>query len=225
MNDQIDSDHVARVVIPYFLRSLMRIERERVGLSQREASLEAGWASGVWGALERAARPVDRDQWIQAVGVLSLGTADIVKRLNGFIGKYPSIWLERISAMELEICERPVTAPHIIRSGKVVNVDLNPIRPNLYHELSNYCKDATELIAFAVDLDCYAAREVTLPPSTRDRASSMPEDRREQVILLIREMSPEKFGLLERIMDKFIRYSARELAQAYQHFSLSVKKR
>ena len=124
MTPQLDADQVARVVIPYFLRSLMRIERERVGLAQREASTNAGWSASLWGSLERGDRHVDRDQWITAAGVLSLSSADIVRRLNAFIHKYPSLWLERVSTTTVVICERPVTSPRIIRSGKVVNVDL-----------------------------------------------------------------------------------------------------
>jgi hypothetical protein len=225
MTPQLDADQVARVVIPYFLRSLMRIERERVGLAQREASTNAGWSASLWGSLERGDRPIDREQWIAAAGVLSVGSADIVRRLNAFIHKYPSIWMERISATAIEICERPVTSPRIIRSGKVVNVDLNPLRPNLYHELSSYSADSMEIVAFAVDFDFYSSRQAILPSTTpRDRVSSFSDDRLEQIIQIIRELPQEKLGLMERIVDKFQKYSARDLAQAYQHFSLSIKK-
>jgi hypothetical protein len=226
MIPQIDPDHVARVVIPYFLRSLMRIERERLGLSQRDASTQSGWSASVWGALERGSRSLDREQWIAASEALTISNADIAKRLNAFVNKYPSIWLERISATHINICDRPVTSPRIIRSGKVVNVNLNPLRPNLYHELSTYCEDSTEIVAFAVDLDFYSPREAVLPStSPKDRISSFSEDRLEHMIRFIREMPQDKFGLLERIIDKFEKYPARDLAQAYQHFSLSIKKK
>jgi hypothetical protein len=221
----IESDQVVSVVIPYFLRLLMKIERERLGMAQRDASLEVGWPPSVWGAIERGTRPLEKDQWIAMAEVLHVGPAETVKRLNGFIGKYPSIWLEKIGTTGLAICERPVTSPRIIRSGKVVNVDLNPIRPNLYHELSAYCSDPVELIAFAVDLDYYGAQKASLPPQDRARRSTIAEDRREQVLRFIRELSPEKFGLLERIIDKFERYPSQDLAKAYEHFSLSIRKR
>lgn len=226
MKEKLDPDRIVKVVIPYFLQSLMRIERERVGLSQREASTEAGWNASAWGALERGAKPIEGDQWRAAATVLTLGSSDIVKRLNGFLTKYPSIWLEKSVLGELAICERPVTSPRLLRSGNVVNIDLNPIRPNLYHELSTYCSDPTEIIAFAVDMAFYAGREVSLPASSAsERRSSLPDDRREKIIRAIQAMPLEKFGLLERVVDKFEKYSAHELAQAYQHFSLSVKKR
>jgi hypothetical protein len=225
MEHKLEPDRVVKVVIPYFIRSLMRIERDRLGLAQKDASISAGWSPAVWGALERGAKPLDRDQWTDAVAVLHLETSDVVKRLNAFINKFPSIWLEKIAKDTLSICDRPVTSPRILRSGKVVNVDLNPLRPNLYHELSAYSAEPTDIIAFAVDLNFYAAQPILLPPSGgRERISAFGEDRREHVIQFIRDLPQEKFGLLERIIDKFERYSSKDLAQAYEHFSLSVKK-
>ena len=151
--------------------------------------------------------------------------AEFVLNQQDLLHKYPSLWLERVSTTTVVICERPVTSPRIIRSGKVVNVDLNPLRPNLYHELSSYCTDSTEIIAFAVDFDFYSSRPAILPStSPRDRVSTFSDDRLEQIIQVIRDLSEEKLGLMERIVDKFQKYPARDLAQAYQHFSLSIKK-
>jgi hypothetical protein len=42
---------------------------------------------------------------------------------------------------------------------------------------------------------------------------------------IILSLSPEKLALLDRVIDKFRRFSAHELAMAYQHFSLSLKKK
>jgi hypothetical protein len=215
---------VARVLIPHFLRTLMKTERERIGMVQKDASDEAGWSSAMWGILERGARPLDKDQWISASGVLGLTPAETAGHLNGFIVESPSVWIEILGDGTLSVCERPVTSPRAIRSGRVANVDLNPIRPILYHELSGYVESASEVISAAVSRNFYTARENTLVPSSMPSHPAMEEDRRMRLVRIITEMSPEKFGLLERVVDKFIRYSAKDLAVAYQHFSLSVKK-
>ena len=226
---RIDEDNVAGLVIPYFLRTLMRKERERIGHVQTEASFKAGWSSTAWGVIERGARPLDRKQWRQAVKVLGLDIVEIVRRLDAFIGKNPSIWIETQPDNRLSICKRPATSPRVLRSGKVVNVDLDPLRPHLYHELSTYFEEDAEVIAAAVSYDFYNAKPVKIPARDRESSPFMngtpSKDRREYVVGVIRELSPEKFGLIERVVDKFMRFSASDLARAYEHFSLSIRKR
>lgn len=220
---RLNPDNVASVLIPHFLRLVMKAERERIGLVQKDASLEAGWASAQWGAVERGARPLERELWIQAADVLGLTPADVVRHLNTFISKNLSVWIEVVDDTILSVCERPVTSPRVIRSGHVVSVDLNPIRPILYHELSGYAETASDIIGAAVTAGVYAARETFVVPSQMPAHPIMDEDRREHLIRIISEMSPEKFGLLERVVDKFTRFPAKQLAVAYQHFSISVK--
>ncbi len=203
----------------------MKTERERQGILQKDASLEAGWSAAAWGAVERGARPLDKEQWVSASKTLSISSADLARHLNSYIVENPSIWVETLQDGNLVICERPVTSPRALRSGRVAGVDLNPIRPILYHELSNYVQVASELVHAAVTADFYTSRENTIVPSHSPSHPLMETDRRMHVIQLINEMSPEKFGLLERVIDKFSRYPAKQLAVAYQHFSLSVKNR
>ena len=226
---RIDEDSVARVVIPYFLRTLMRQERERIGDVQTAASFKAGWSSTAWGVIERGARPLDRKQWRQAVRVLGLRIPEIVRRFDAFVRKNPSIWIESQPDKRLSICKRPATSPRVLRSGKVVNVDLDPLRPHLYHELATYFEEDAEVIAAAVSYDLYKAKPVKLPSGDRESSplvsGTPPENRREFVVSVIRELSPEKFGLMERVVDKFMRFSASDLARAYEHFSLSIRKR
>ncbi len=223
MMQRLNPDDVAVVLIPHYLRLLMKAERERIGLVQKDASVEAGWSAAQWGALERGARPLDKELWIQAADVLGLTPADVVRQLNAFIARNPSIWIEISDQSVLSVCERPMTSPRVIRSGHVVSVDLNPIRPILFHELSGYAENASEIIGAAVAANAYVARETMMVPSQIAAHPIMDEDRRERVIRLINELPPEKFGLMERIVDKFTRYPAKQLAVAYQHFSISVK--
>jgi hypothetical protein len=220
---RFNPDEIACVLIPHFLRALMKTEREQQGIAQKDASLEAGWSAAAWGAIERGARPLDKDQWIQASRALGITTQDLARHLNSFIVNYPSVWVEILEDGDLVVCERPVTSPRALRSGRVAGVDLNPIRPILYHELSNYVQVASELISAAVGADYYTSRENTIVPTHTPSHPIMEVDRRMHIIQIINEMSPEKFGLLERVIDKFSRYPAKQLAVAYQHFSLSVK--
>lgn len=222
----LNPDIVAEVVIPYFLRSLMRIERERMSMSQKDAAFRAGWSTSVWGAYERGERTLDKEAWTEAKSALWLKASSLVRRLNAFVNRYPSIWLEKKND-GLYICERPVTSPRGLRSGKVVNYDLNPIRPVLYQTLAAYSQEPGELVAEAVIQNFYKAQKT--PDAPAYRASRTEESTQEEKIDLIHEtilnLTPEKLALMERVIDKFRRFSAKELALAYQHFSLSLKKR
>ncbi len=223
--ENYNPDLVAHVVVSHFLSSLMKIERERCGFSRKEASRNADWSSAAWGELERESRTLQPSQWITVTDVLELSSSDVVRRLNAFIGKYPNVWINRDSQGELKLLERSITSPRAIRSGNTFTVDLNQIRPNLYYELSSFSKTPDEIIEKATELEFFTTR-VFAPPrsdlSREARVSQANEAKREQVIELIREMSDEKFGLLERVVDKFQRFNSKELAQAYKHFSLSV---
>ena len=220
---RLNPDDVAKILIPHFLCELMENERVRLGIDPKDASAEAGWPAELWSAVEREAKPLSKEQWIQAVDVLGLTPTDVVRLFDVYIGKNPSVWVETQEDRPLAICERPVTSPRAVQSGRLVSVDLNPLRPILYHELSEYAGTAAEIIGAAVSLDVYTAREVSIVPSAMPTSLSGDEDRRMRVVRIVQEMSPEKFGLLERVIDKFSRYSAKQLAVAYQHFSLSIK--
>jgi transcriptional regulator with XRE-family HTH domain len=227
MNMQtLTPDLVAEVVIPYFLRSLMRVERERLNLSQKDVAFRAGWSSSTWGAYERGERDIDKDTWAEAKDALMLKSANLVRRLNAFINRYPSLWFER-KPDGIHICERPVTSPRGLRSGKVVNFDLNPIRPVLYQTLASYAAEASEVIAEAVIQNFYKAQK-NPELSSQIRSSRSESATEEEKIEIINEtilnLTPEKLALMERVIDKFQRFSAKELALAYQHFSLSLKK-
>ena len=222
----LNPDIVAEVLIPYFLRSLMRVERERISMSQKDAAFRAGWSSSAWGAYERGERALDKEAWTEAKDALMLKSSNLVRRLNAFINRYPSIWLER-KADGLHICERPVTSPRGLRSGKVVNYNLNPIRPVLYQTLASYAEEPAEVVAEAVIQNFY--KEQKTPEAPPYRATRPEESTEDEKIDLIHEtilnLTPEKLALMERVIDKFRRFSAKELALAYQHFSLSLKKR
>jgi hypothetical protein len=226
MND-INPDMVTRVIIPRFLRSLMKIERERLGLTRKSASKEAKWSSSMWSELEREARNIEPQHWIEAVEVLGLNAEEVVRRLNAFLGKHPSVWLELISPKEYKYCEREITSPRALRSGKVVNVNLNPLRPNLFFELSTFSPEPEKIIEKANALGFFAPRDSISDerPSSALWTVDSPEIRRERLAKIINDLSVEKLGLLERVVDKFQKYSSKDLAHAYQHFSLSVTKR
>ena len=91
---RLNSDDAASAIIPHFLRSVLKAERERIGLSPKDASSEAGWPAAQWGALENGARALDREQWTQAADVLGLTPSDLVRRFDAFIVKNLSIWIE-----------------------------------------------------------------------------------------------------------------------------------
>ncbi|MCP4602062.1 MAG: hypothetical protein GY847_16360 [Proteobacteria bacterium] len=224
----INPDLVSNVIISHFLASLMKIERERLGLTRKNASREAEWSATAWGELERQARALMPEHWMKASEVLGLAPEDVVRRLNAFIEKYSSVWMERRSDGQYKYCERPITSPRALRSGKTVNVDLNRLRPTLYYELSTFSTDPGGIIEQANLLGFFASRDISEMPSEAPRSTTevdIRESRLERLINTISEMPEEKIGLLERIIDKFERFPAKELAHAYRHFSLSVSRR
>jgi hypothetical protein len=224
---QIGSDLAAQVVIPYFLRTLMKIERERLGLSRQAASRKARWSMSAWGHFERGTRNIQPHHWINISSVLGLSDEDEVRRMNAFVGKHPGIWLERLKTGEIRVCERALTSPRPMRSGNVFSYDLNPIRPNLYYELSTYSQDPESVVALATELGMFKSREIRtsdLPPPAISPAERT-QARREKICQIVTTaIADEKLGLLERMLDKFQRYKPDELAHAYKHFSLAVSR-
>jgi hypothetical protein len=224
---QIGADLASHVVVPYFLRTLMKIERERLGLSRQAASRRAKWSSSAWGHFERGTRNIQPHHWINISSVLGLSFEDEVRRLNAFIGKHPGIWLERLKSGEIRVCERALTSPRPMRSGNVFSFDLNPIRPDLYYELSTYSQEPEGLVATAKELGMFKPREVRtsdLPPPTVSSAERSRARREKLCEIVMSGSADEKLGLCDRLVDKFRRFPAEELAQAYKHFSLSVTK-
>ncbi|MDD5309248.1 MAG: hypothetical protein PHU25_18190 [Deltaproteobacteria bacterium] len=222
-----EPEQVAHAVIPYFLRNLMKIERELKGLARHAASSSAGWSSSVWGHLERGTRALQPHHFMAAERVLEMGEEDLVRRLNAFIGKHPSIWIERLPSGEIEVCERTFTSPRPLRSGNIVNVDLNPVRPELYDALSAFSDAPDMVIEIATKLGFMTAIEIAeLPPPAHPAGAPQDRDRlrREKLCRAIMALPAEKLGLLERVVDKFQRFSSSDLAYAYKHFSLSVSK-
>ena len=227
MSNQIEPELIARAVIPHFLRTLMKIERERRGISRQAASKAAMWSSSTWGNMERNARNLQAYHWINIAAVLELTPEYEARRLNAFIGKYPNIWLERDTENEFVVCERALTSARRIKSSKVLNVALDPVRPALYYHLSSFNADPEAL------LDEAAAHGFIRAVSAPQRSHSPTADaialrdmgpaRRAKLCKQVAdELSDEKLGLLERVMDKFSRFPADELARAYKHFSLSL---
>jgi hypothetical protein len=160
---------------------------------------------------------------MQAASVLGLGAEEMVRRMNAFIGKRPNIWLERDRSGALRFCERQITSPRAMRSGKVVGIDLDDLRPDLFHEISSYSPNPSEVISIAATKGFFSpAKPASQAP--RDPSRSAAQTRIERLHRLLDELPEEKLGLLERVLDKFKRYPARDLAHGYQHFSLSVSK-
>lgn len=225
----LDEDSIARIVIPQFLRGLMRTGREQTGDAQTEASFKAGWSMSAWGVIERGGRPLDRKQWRDAFPVLGLTIDDIVQRLDAYIQGNPSIWVEKRPDNAVTICKRPVTSPRGLRSGNILSVDLDPLRPYLYHELSSYFDEDSEVIGAAVSYGYYKAQEARRPsrelPSGITESDEIDRARREALSRAIMGLPREKLGLMERVVDKFTRFSSGDLARAYEHFSLSIRKR
>lgn len=224
----LQAESVVSVVISHFVRSLMRIEREQKGLTTRAASKAAGWSWSTWDELEQGVTPFEPEHWISAVEVLALNTKAVVYRLNAYIEKHPAIWLERQDDGEIIVSEKPITSDRAINRGNVYNFDLGALRPKLYDELSTYALDPKQIPAQAKELGFYHSSPLKLPQQNREdiiEGQASEKSRREQAAQLVRDLPLDKFGLLERVLDKFERFSAEELAYAYQHFSLSVHKR
>ncbi len=227
--EEINPDLAAKLVVTHFLSSLMKIERERRGITRKTASRQAEWSASTWGDIEREARTVQPPHWIKVTEVLGLIPLEVVRRLNAFIGKFPNVWLERQASGQHRYCERPITSPRALRSGKIININLNNLRPNLYYELSAFSRSPGEIIEQASNLGFFQSRDEPRPPHSESRFPASDEasidTRRERISVAIKDLPEEKFALLERIVDKFQRYTTKDLGYAYKHFSLSVSKR
>lgn len=178
--------------------------------------------------IERGAKVPGRAQWIEVIKGLDSSVADILHQLNAFIAEHPSLWLEKQQDGSATVCQKQITSPRVLLSGRVVNCDLNRIRPYLYYEIASYFDRPEDAIEQAVSLGFFSSREAPQPAPEPTRPPIRPvglEARREALIAAVRELPEDKLALLERVVDKFQRYSAKELAVAYQHFSLSVGKR
>ncbi|MBW2278010.1 MAG: helix-turn-helix domain-containing protein [Deltaproteobacteria bacterium] len=227
MQNQIGPDLAAHVVIPYFLRTLMKIERQRLGHSRQAASRMARWSSSAWGHFERGTRNLQPHHWINISAALDITAEDEVRRLNAFIGKHASIWLEKVASGEIRVCERALTSPRPLRTGNVFGYELNPIRPQLYYELSSYAQDPERVIEVARALGMLEPREARRsapPPAVISPEERSAKNRERLCEVLMKQIETEKLGLLERVLEKFRRCPADELAHAYKHFSLSISK-
>lgn len=222
----VNSDIVSHLVVSHVLASLLKETRETMGLSIKQAANNAKWSTGTWEGLENEKIPIEPVHYKTGTSVLQVSEKEVVLYLDNFIAKHPNVWLEKMSNSEYKFCERPITSPKAMRSGNVVNVDLNQIRPSLFYELCAISPQPAEIMEHANAFDVFSARATDLPPhpgtpsATRDGSI---EARRERLKNIIGELSEDKLGLLERVIDKFQRFAPRTLAYAYQHFTLAVK--
>lgn len=222
----INPELISRLVVSHFLSHLLKYQRESLGLSLKMAAKDAEWSTRIWQELEDEKIPLEPIHWRIAVGVLQLSPKDVVEALHVFIEQHPSVWFEKMANADYRVCERPVDGPVAMRSGNVMSVELNPLRPNLFYELCAFSPRPADIVDYANNLGYFSARETNLPPSpeTAPLAYSSAETKRAILKSKLDELSEEKLGLLERVLDKFERFPPKTLAYAYQHFSLAVKR-
>lgn len=222
----IGPEQASQTIIPFFLRSLMKLERERQGISRQAASSSAKWSTSTWGHLERNTRPLQPHHWMNISLVLNLSADREVRRLNAFIGKHPILWLQMGDGQDMEICEKSLTSPRAIRGDNVLSVDLNKIRPALYYELSRFTVEPEEIISCAKSYGFFQSRieDSQRPSFPKTDPQEKIKNKRDQISRRINtSISEDKLAILERVVHKFENYSVKELAKAYQHFSLCLK--
>jgi hypothetical protein len=223
----VTPDQAAEAIIQFFIKSLLRIERDRIDLDVGDASMDAGCSYSECKRLESGAQIIEPSHWKKATEVLELSSNDVVRRLNAFISKHMNIWMERDSTTKFRICEKAVTSPKALRSGNTIMMDLSKLRPNLFYVLSSFSPVPEEIMDAASNLGFLAPSKSELPARDSveepgDSSSDKLEDQKQKILDAIEKMSPEKVGLIERFVDKFERFSPKDLALAYKHFKLSL---
>ncbi|MCU0660763.1 MAG: hypothetical protein MUC50_00370 [Myxococcota bacterium] len=220
---EIDPASIARVMIPEFLRELMHSERERLGDGLASVLYRAGMTQEEWLTLERGAAVLSQDRWFAIAAALRMSPAEVALRLHEAVSSRPALWMERLGDDDWQILRRSMTSPRALRSGRTMSADLNGNRPALFYELSTYYPSPDEILSIAAQGDYFKRRAVSRPPSIIDEGNV--GDLRSSLHSALDELPEDCLPLLERVMDKFTRFSLKDLAQAYKHFSLSVSKK
>ncbi len=225
VTDASNSDAIQSAVY-WFIRLLMKLEREKNGLSRWNASTAAGWSGPVWGDMELDARTIHPDQWRTICGVLQIDDARLARRLNTFIEKFPALWLRRHPDGRLEVFDRDITTPQLLKDGDVHSLDLNENRPVLFATLSNWAADRRSFLEVATNGGFTESRPGVAPnpimPGLRGE-EKVQHQRARLCHMMAERISDDKLDLLERVLDKFATHSGTRLKQAYRHFSLSLR--
>ncbi len=222
----VEPHQATKIIVPFFLQSLMKIERENQELTTKQASAQSNWSSKTWEDVEKGSRVLQPQHWQVAATVLCLNANALVRRLNAFISKNPLLWLEKQTDNTITICKRSITSPRAVRSSNIFSVELGAIRPNLYNELASYWSQPREIIEISDDLGYFSPQSLQPLPSISPSGLDLKTDTevlKDRILAIIDTLPKEKIALLERVADKFNRFPAKKLALAYKHFSISVK--
>ena len=222
----LDVNKAVAVCVQYFLRTLMRLERERYGWSMKEAAARARWTTELWQNLEQHAIPLEPHHWINICAVFELTDERLARRVNAFIRKNPVLLVGMSEDQTLDIFEKKLTSPKLLQSKRVFTLSLSPVTQELFDILSLYVADGESLIAMAQRKGYYEnAPEPSLKPSFKLKSTDEKRDdhRRRLARYVTEKIDDEKLDALETALHLIDDHGKEEVERAVQVISLVLK--
>lgn len=201
---QLDQDKAVAVCVQYYLRTLMRLEREKYGWNAKDAAAKAKWPAETWQQLENHELPIEPHHWINICAVMDLNDDRLARRMDAFINKNPVLIVACNPKEQLEIFEKALTSPRLIRNQNIFTLNLAPVRSKLYDILSLYSPDGETLIEVAKQRNYYFdSPETPLKPSfKRHNTGEKRELRRTRLSRMVTDkIIDEKLEALEAALN------------------------
>ncbi|MBN2529707.1 MAG: helix-turn-helix domain-containing protein [Deltaproteobacteria bacterium] len=222
----LNVERAVAVCVQYFLRTLMRLERERYGWSAKEAAQRAKWPPELWRSLEQHELPLEPHHWINICTVLELSDDRLARRLDAFVEKNPVLLVAEDADARLDVYEKKLTTPRLLRSKQVFTLNLSPVRVPLYDILSLYVLEGETLIQAAAKKGFYQNKEAPpLKPSFKlQNTHEKLEIRRKRLARYVTEkIEDEKLDALEAALELIASHELDEVHRAVQVVSLALK--
>lgn len=222
----LDVNKAVAVCVQYFLRTLMRLERERYGWSMKEAASRAKWSTELWQSLEQHTVPLEPHHWINICAVFELSDERLARRVNAFVKKNPVMLVGMNDDASLDIYEKKLTSPRLIQSKRVFTLSLPPVREELFDILSVYMAEGESLIEMAVQKGYYQnSPEPPLKPSFKlKNTAEKQEDQRNRLARYVQErIDGDKLGAVESALELIANNKKENVERAVQVIALMLK--
>ena len=222
----LDVNKAVAVCVQYFLRTLMRLERERYGWSMKESAARAKWSTELWQSLEQHDIPLEPHHWINICAVFELTDERLTRRVDAFVKKNPVILVGMNDDESLDVYEKKLTAPKLLQSKRVFTLSLSPVREELFDILSLYVAEGESLIGMAMQKGFYQnSPEPPLKPSFKlKNTAEKQEDHRNRLARFVQEkIDGDKLGALENAMELIANNKKENVERAVQVIALMLK--
>jgi hypothetical protein len=222
----LNIEKAVAVCVQYFLRTLMRLEREKYGWSIKEAAAKSKWPAEQWRELEQHESPIEPHHWINISAVMELSEERLARRMKAFVEKNPVLLVGVDPDEKLDIFDKKLTSPKLLRSKKVFTLSLSPVRQELCDILSLYVADSEAFIETVKGKGYYRNKpEPALKPSFKLKSTD--EKREARRIRLARyvtdRIDDSKLDALETALELIATHKESEIQRAIEVLSLMLK--